>query len=280
MKNLSHQTPENTPYTTPMKKNFTTETKEVKTERAYNTYHYSDGTVKSTKTERAAGRPRLTLENGATLVKVVKYVPLPDAAAKETVEYVPGLDKKEAILVYSDGTKVTAGRGKRRQTLSNGAKLTSVLIRIPKESVKEKGSRKSTVPDEIITTESEKKTVLVYADGTEVVAGRGRPSPFRDGHALTKILRYIPEAKESTPRVAKEKKPKVIKQEKKEIEKPILTIPTSIPASIEVGKVYIHASNGGKVKVLELKEEGKIYGETILEGQTVRGNFLISYLRG
>lgn len=263
----------NTPYQT--------EVKEVKTEKAYKVYHYSDGSTISTKDNARAGRPRLTLENGSKLEKVVNYVPLPKASAKEETEVVEGLEARQTVLTYSDGTSVIAGRGKRRQTLENGATLVKVVVRIPAVTAGDKKEKapKAEIEEVIVTGAETKKTELVYANGEIVVATRGRPAPTRNGSPLVKIIRYQVDKKE---RVVKEKKVKVVKEKKvKEEEiKPVLTIPTTIPDIVEVGKTYIHSHNGAAVKVLEVVSDEKIIGEVTLDGVLTKGPFRVKYLRG
>lgn len=263
---------------TPNTPSFPVKIKEIAAgKQGYIEYHYSDGTTRSTKGFQFPGRPKAKLENGATLVSSTRYVPEKvkkdeESNVRKTTVTDESVTKRTTILVYADGERVQKNTpGRPRPFNAAGAALVGVTLTVPPRKQKAPKAPKVAlpVPEKVTMVSSAKKTVLVYADGTEVQHVRGKYPSYREGYPILKVISYFPE-----------KKPRGRKAAGKEEVKAQLTIPDVIPDTIEVGKVYFHNHNGAEVKVLQILDDEKVTGEFLYEGKLISGNIRKEYLRG
>lgn len=103
-----------------------------------------------------------------------------------------------AVHVYSDGSRILAQRGKPKQKLENGA--TYVRTEKPEVEAKPRQKREPKAKKAVIHYETlevfasinRPMSVCVYADGSEVVKGRGRCSHYNNGAAIVRLERRVP----------------------------------------------------------------------------------------
>ena len=121
-----------------------------------------------------------------------------------TITETPISGKAYSLYVYGKGDKAdirdsrSLGKG-RPANIFNGKLLTEIRRFLTARRVKgEKKAKTVKTETDILTVflAGEKKTVLLYANGKEVLAGKGQPKKVLDGSKLVKITRYSPEKRE------------------------------------------------------------------------------------
>lgn len=153
--------------------------------------------------------PSLSLKQLIKLsLQTVKPAPKPKKAkaAKQrkssktvyTISEFTGPLKAHSVYVYSDGTIVNTlvkGKGRAAVKLPNGAILTEIKRYLTEKKVKVPKNIETLTSKLDILTENlvgPKQTTLTYADGTLVIAGRGKYTNILNGSQLVLITKYTP----------------------------------------------------------------------------------------